>query len=835
MKKLLVTAIGAAAALGAYAAGEISLLRFNELAEGATTISALNSAQGTYWSADQDATNNTYAIEAMGSYDQRQETAIASAPTKALSVKTTFGKPLSVNVVENGGETNINAGIYFDSLVKFTVCEDTPEQEYAGAKIVMWLQEQYDANDEITGTNLYVRAGYLSYNNGIQVSNAVYNCGEVAGNFADKFRRVTIKAISNITTDSDPVPGFAIYIDGNDEQGGLPIGTGSVAKWDSTFTAAYTLTEAAEYLANPNRGALFPSLDQTTGSKATLTAASFDGTGSITDILFTDEAPSFAEDYAAIKATVDDGLGTAGSIVPFKSLAAAVDYVNGKTTGTYTMMLSKGMPIDGTLAFASSANVILDFAGLVITNDGTTAAISNNGKLTITNSTVAVGGVYCSGEGAALVSGPQAYYTDVRDGCFWGAVSEQGLGALLLYGGSYAANTMTGSLAPGKVFSAQGATYQGLYDVVDYVAPTFWTITFNANGGTGTMADMSVEDGVQTNLTANAFEKANYTFEGWSNDPMGDILYADSASITPSADIALYAKWSATEYTITYKNADGTTFTSFVDGYNAPASFTVLSSETLPEAENVDLSLLGVTFEGWTNATGTAVTTTEGLTADLEVFAKTAPLVQEFTITFVTGRNDATVDPSTTNFVAGGSAITLPTPVINPPVTGVTFAGWTNDTMTITTEDMTYTPPASNAKSFTLYAKWNVVVEPTYPSYLDNADAAVKGQYNTWKANNNVADGDNDYEAAFLLNVAPTTGDTTLDATAVNISGTTVTITLDHTSFNGYVYLYSATTVAGLVSVTPTLVTPESGVISATSNDAAKFYKVVVSATPLLQ
>ena len=299
-------------------------------------------------------------------------------------------------------------------------------------------------------------------------------------------------------------------------------------------------------------------------------------------------------------------------------------------------------------------------------------------------------------------------------------------------------------------------------------------------------------------------------------------------------------------YTITYKNADGTTFTSFVDGFNAPASFTVLSTVTLPVAENVDLSLLGVTFEGWTNATGTAVTTTEGLTADLEVFAETAPLVQEFTITFVTGRNDATVDPSTTNFVAGGSAITLPTPVINPPVTGVTFAGWTNATMTITTDNMTYTPPAENAQSFTLYAKWDVVGPFVYPEYLANADASVKDQYLDWADDNNVASGDNAYEADFLLDVAPGTVGAMLTTTAISISGTTVTIDINRGNLNGHPYVKKAATLADLETAPKTAIeiTPadqvqglDNGgrVTLSEPSAAAQFYQIGTQAEPLNQ
>lgn len=828
MKKLLVTAIGAAAALGAYA-GVITgdPLRFNTFELGSVTTNELNDAHGwTHWT-DPTTATNTYAIETMGSYKQRQEAAISTEPTKALSVKTTFGNPLTVNIKADGTATNIaEKGIYFDSLVKFTVCEDAPDQTYDGAKIVMWLQEEYEG-EEISCTNLYVRAGYLTVENGdLQVSNAVYNCGEIAGNFADEFHRVTIKAISNITEASDPVPGFAIYIDGNDEQGGLAVGTGSVAKWDSTFTAAYTLTEAAGYLADPARGALFPSLDQSTGAKSTLTAASFDGTGSITDIIFTDTAPSFAKDYVARKANVTIGETT----TEYDTLADAIAAVNAGTGATSpteaTLQLMKGLVMDGTevapieinFANANVTNVVFDFAGKVITNTTAYCAITNKSGSAVTFvDTVGGGGITCtSGEstaGALYVSGAKSSPgVTMEDGIFRGAIKAATIlvkKQIHIDGGWFLASdveNLTGCLTAGKKF---GSAEDGICEVVDIVyytvgfyddvqgegsligteasveagtlatapaAPTKtgytfvdWTPstntaitantdfypTWTANNYSITYYDgesaleltpATYTFGTGATLPASAGTKAGYDFAGWYDNAQftGEAVTAVAANAT--GDKAFYAKYTATPYTITYKEPDGTAFTRWADQFSAPATFTVESVVTLPVANNVNLGT-GATFNGWTNAVGKVVTTTENLTANLEVFAKITEVVQ-----------------------------------------------------------------------------------PTYPSYLDNADADVKGQYNTWKTNNSVADGDNDYEAAFLLNVAPD-GDTTLDATAVNISGTTVTITLDHTSFNGYVYLYSATTVAGLDSVTPTLVTPESGVISATSSDAAKFYKVVVSST----
>ena len=142
MKKLLVTVIGATAAIGAFAGYPLQF-ESPSFTVGDTTIGALNTVHGNYWSAAADATNNTYAIEAAGTVTC--PTPLENAPTQSLGVKTTFTKPLSLSVAENGAATAIGDGLYFDSLVKFTVCDSAPDtSSYDGAKIVLWLQEDED-------------------------------------------------------------------------------------------------------------------------------------------------------------------------------------------------------------------------------------------------------------------------------------------------------------------------------------------------------------------------------------------------------------------------------------------------------------------------------------------------------------------------------------------------------------------------------------------------------------------------------------------------------------------------------------------------------------------
>ena len=92
---------------------------------------------------------------------------------------------------------------------------------------------------------------------------------------------------------------------------------------------------------------------------------------------------------------------------------------------------------------------------------------------------------------------------------------------------------------------------------VTYLTQTFssyywknisYKVTFDSNGGTGTMPDQYIGVGVATNLSANTFTRSGYEFDGWNTSPDGKgTNYADEENVTglAAADetVSLYAKW----------------------------------------------------------------------------------------------------------------------------------------------------------------------------------------------------------------------------------------------------------------------------------------------------
>ena len=152
----------------------------------------------------------------------------------------------------------------------------------------------------------------------------------------------------------------------------------------------------------------------------------------------------------------------------------------------------------------------------------------------------------------------------------------------------------------------------GTFKDYGYTWQTFYYkyVTFDANGGTGTMANQTIEN--NGTLTANAFTRDNYAFAGWATEPNGPVVYADAAEITANeyskGPVTLYAVWNRVNYFISYDLNGGTAAN--------PSSYTE-ATETFtlanPTRENS-------TFLGWTGSNGSTpemtVTITQGSTGD---------------------------------------------------------------------------------------------------------------------------------------------------------------------------------------------------------------------------
>ena len=95
-----------------------------------------------------------------------------------------------------------------------------------------------------------------------------------------------------------------------------------------------------------------------------------------------------------------------------------------------------------------------------------------------------------------------------------------------------------------KDWKCDRVTVTGIADVSAFP----YSVKFNANGGTGTMSNESFTYGTAKALTANAFTRTGYTFQGWATSANGAKAYSDKQSVsnlaTSSGEVVnLYAVW----------------------------------------------------------------------------------------------------------------------------------------------------------------------------------------------------------------------------------------------------------------------------------------------------
>ena len=152
-----------------------------------------------------------------------------------------------------------------------------------------------------------------------------------------------------------------------------------------------------------------------------------------------------------------------------------------------------------------------------------------------------------------------------------------------------------------------------LYAIWEPIPATTYTVSFDANGGTGTMANVPNISGNYT-LPANGFTApTNKQFKGWATSASGTVI--TGTSITVTADTTLYAIWEpipVTEYTITFNGNGGTPSAS-----NMTTVGKKLSS--LPTATHSG----SYSFDGWYTAAigGTQITIAYTFSADTTVYA----------------------------------------------------------------------------------------------------------------------------------------------------------------------------------------------------------------------
>ena len=124
-----------------------------------------------------------------------------------------------------------------------------------------------------------------------------------------------------------------------------------------------------------------------------------------------------------------------------------------------------------------------------------------------------------------------------------------------------------------------------------------YLLHFDANGGDGVMGDLMIAYDTNANLTANAFSRTGYSFNGWNTAADGSgTSHGDGASVynlTSETEITLYAQWKAKTYLVHYyaNGGEGVALENQRATYDAPF---VLRENTFIRT--------GYTAAGWNTA-----------------------------------------------------------------------------------------------------------------------------------------------------------------------------------------------------------------------------------------
>ncbi|GHU15123.1 hypothetical protein FACS1894163_00790 [Spirochaetia bacterium] len=223
-----------------------------------------------------------------------------------------------------------------------------------------------------------------------------------------------------------------------------------------------------------------------------------------------------------------------------------------------------------------------------------------------------------------------------------------------------------------------------------------YTVTFDKNGGTteASPTSRSVTHGGTVSLPTTNPTRTGYTFVGWNAAADGSGT-AFTATTVVTADITVYAQWTANTYTVTFDKNGGTTEaspTSNTTTYGGTVSLPTQPTKT------------GYGFIGWNAAadgSGTAFTATTVVTADITVYAQWT--ANTYTVTFDKNGGDTEASPTSRSVTHGGT-VSLPTTA--PAWAGYTFSGWNTAADGSGTAFTTSTPVMGD---ITVYAQWAAI------------------------------------------------------------------------------------------------------------------------------
>ena len=283
---------------------------------------------------------------------------------------------------------------------------------------------------------------------------------------------------------------------------------------------------------------------------------------------------------------------------------------------------------------------------------------------------------------------------------------------------TYANTAITAITTPTTAYSIPSGTTGNITLTANWAE--LYNVTYNANGGNGSMPNGTATYDQAFTLAANTFTRTGYTFTGWNTAANGSgTSYTNRYAFTPwnlTTDLTLYAQWQqnntpppASTYTVTYNGNSYNSGTAPVDSnsYSAGDMVTVLGNTG-------NLVRTGYTFLGWsTRYDATSATYVAGSTfvinSNVTLYAvwqqNSSDPSTTYKVTYNGNGNAGGTAPVDSNSYSAGDMVTVQGNTGNLVRTNYTFLGWA----TSASGAVAYTSGQSFIinSNVTLYAVWS--------------------------------------------------------------------------------------------------------------------------------
>ena len=204
-------------------------------------------------------------------------------------------------------------------------------------------------------------------------------------------------------------------------------------------------------------------------------------------------------------------------------------------------------------------------------------------------------------------------------------------------------------------------------------APAEYTVRFNANGGGGTMADVTGVSGSYTLPSCGFTEPEGKQFKGWSTSADGSVI--SSTTYEVSSDTTFYAIWESKEYSIIVTDGKATIGAGSEISKAAQGTKVTLTANAAPDGKEFDK---WVVESGSTTLEDANSETTTFIMPDSEVSVKAtyknAP-VTTYSLTTQVNGGHGTISASKTGLTAGSTETITFTPEVGYEIDTVTVNG----------------------------------------------------------------------------------------------------------------------------------------------------------------